>query len=310
MALGKRIIIVTIYPDVNDLTSTIIIDDSLDIDVKIHKNVMAYQNKAVINVSGLTTLLRESMLSRFTSYQLSRLTSGLNSQGIFWGVKIEAGYQSTSVGQNQQLSTVFMGELALIEPTSPPPTIGVQLTCYTGQIDKTQWVTTNSLPGTATFREVITWAGAQIQLANTINQVNVVIDTDKADVVITNPGVSFREIGAIPAQLMAYFWPAVYAYIDDDTLYVRDRTKIDSSPSVVLSNFIGTPMWTDFGVRATVLFNESLRLMSNLTIKSVMNPILSNSNFTLGVIDMHLTSRKKPFYTTFDGYISDQASNQ
>ncbi len=310
MAIGKRVIVVNIYPDVNDLTNVIVLDDSLDIDVKIHKDVMAYQNKAIIEVSGLTTLLRESLLSRFTAYQLSRLSQGYNSQQIFWRVVIEAGYQSNAVGQNQQLSTVFIGELSLIEPTSPPPTIGVKITCYTNQVDKTQWVTTNSLPGSATFEEVIQWAGSQLQLANPTNNITVNIDTDFANTIVTNAGMSFRELGAVPATLMQYFWPKVFAYIDDDTLYVRDRTKVDSSPPIVLSSFIGTPMWTDTGVKVQTLFNESLRLMSNVTVQSLMNPILSNSGFTVGTLDLHLTSRKKPFYTSFDGYITDQSSNQ
>ncbi len=315
MSIGKRVIVVNIYPDANDPTNVIVLDDSLDIDVMIHKDVMAYQNKATIDVSGLTTLLRESLLSRFTSYQLSRLGQGytpasLNSQIIFWRVTIEAGYQSNSVGQNQQLSTVFIGELALVEPTTSPPTIGVKLTCYTNQVDKTQWATTDSLPGSATFEEIIQWAGAQIQQANTTNPINVNIDTVKANTIVTNPGQSFRELGAIPATLMQYFWPTVYAYIDDDTLYVRDRTSVDSSPPIVLSSFIGTPMWTSNGVQAQTLFNESLRLMSNVTVQSSMNPILANSGFTVGSLDLHLTSRKKAFYTTFDGFITDQSSNQ
>lgn len=310
MSLGKRVIKVTIQPDVTNSALDIVLDDSLDIDVKIHKDVLAYQNKAEIEVIGLTTTLRESLLSRFTAYQLARLNSNLSKQTIFYRVTIDAGYTSDNITQNQALSTVFIGELALVEPSSGPPNVGVRLTCFTHQIDKTLW-TTGSLPGSCTFQEMINWVGGQLQAASPTGTFKIVVDTDYSQQVVTNAGQSFRELGAATATLMQYMWPYVYVYIDDDTLFVRDRVKVDNSPVVPINEFVGAaPSWTDNGVKGQTMFNESLRIMSNISVNSKMNPMLANSGFIIGKLDLHLTSRRTPFYTSFEGFITDQSVNQ
>jgi hypothetical protein len=359
MPLGKMVIRVNIQLDASDPNSIVTLDDTLDIEVQIQKDTLAYQNSAAVNVVGLSTALRQTLLTRYSEYQLNRVVSGRVQQNIFSPVTIEAGYETRLQNGTvlSSVSTVFKGELAYVQPTSPPPDIGVMLVCYTNQINKTAWITQNSLPGSCTFLDMVNWAAQQFELATAIKnadgsftptrKVNVICTSRYQNTIITNPGSSFREVGALAPALMQYFWPFVCVYYDDDTLYVRDRGDLDNSVPLYLNKFIGTPMWSKNGVTATVMFNESMRLWSSVNIISALNPSLgpnqnvpqasatqnsllgqnnvfgstiaptssafvlpqgnAQPNFMVGSLDMHLTSRKAPFYTSFEAYVANPA---
>lgn len=289
MALRNRVLIVTLeLPD-----QTVVLTQDINIRVKIQKAALAIQNRATVEIIGLTGSLREQLLSQFTAFNQRQVAAGQAEQKWI-NIEIKAGWQTQSkyeTGANiEQPSTVFKGQVVTCELTSVPPNIGVSLTCFTRQIDRTRFVTSPAPDGT-TFAAYVAWAADQMGFGT-----NFICDTSNNNTIISNPARSIFVASALLIDIQNMYRPDVAAFVDDDFLIVKDRNKIlNPSQSAMLSEFIGVPTWTEWGVSFTCLFDQAVRLAQGATLTSSMNPSL-NGTYVVMEIEYDLTSRDGPFY--------------
>lgn len=287
MALRNRILEVVLTMPSGPVT----LDTSINLRVRIQKAALAIQNKATVEVIGLTSSLREQLLSQFTAFNQRQVEAGQASQKWI-GIEIRAGWDGQST-DSQPASTIFKGDVVLCDPMSGPPNIGVRLTCFTKQINRTSFVTAPA-PDSTTFKAYVAWAAAQMGFGD-----NFICDTSFNDVVINNPARSIFVTSALLIDIQDMYKPAVAAYVDDDVLVVKDRNKILNPSQIAdLKDFIGSPpTWTEWGVDFTVLFDQSIRLARGAKLTSLMNPGV-NGTYVILELDYNLTSRDSAFYVS------------
>lgn len=281
--MQKRLLQVTISLPTGD----VVLSESLNMKIRIHKAALALQNRASIDVTGLTTSLRERLLTQFTALNKRLVATGRTEQK--WvNIKIEAGYL---VGANRQTSVIFVGQIVLCEPTSPPPDIGVRITAFTQQIDRTTLITDDRPPFQTTFKEYAAWVAKQMGI-------RLDCSTSYDSTTITNASRGYHYVSALLPDLQDMNRPDVAAFVDDDVLIVRDRDAIINPGSTsYVTEFIGIPMWTEWGVSFTCMFDTSIRLAQASDLTSKMNPSL-NGVYVNMEIDYDLSSRDRAFYVT------------
>jgi hypothetical protein len=290
MPLGTRILSVMIaLPE-----GTVTLDQSLDLRVRIRKDALAIQNTCSVEIYNLSQNLRERLLSQFTAWNKRNLEQGTGSAATqnYIGVTIQAGYSNAN-GQSTS-TTIFAGQIALAGPTSGPPNVGVRLECYSQQLSKLEWITAPA-PTSGTFKSYVQWAGAQMGVSS------VVCETSYDNQPITNPFASTHVVAELLVDIQSAYRPNVAAFIDNNVLYVKDVNKVVSSAQVVnVSEFIEIPMWTEWGVEYTTLFDPKIILAGATAPQSVMNPTL-NQTFVTSSLEYDLTSREVPFYVKVNG---------
>lgn len=288
MALNNRILTVTLHMPGGD----VMLDQSINMKVRIHKAALAIQNRATIDIIGLTGSLREQLLSQFTAFNQRKVVAGQIPQNWI-NVEIQAGFdrpKSQTTDAASQPSTIFKGQVVICELTSSPPNIGVRLTCFTRQIDRSSYVSAPA-PDQTTFYEYVSWAAGQMGFGN-----NFVCETSYNDVVINNPARSILVLSALLIDIQDMYKPDVAAFVDDDLLIVKDRNKIlNPEQAAQISEFVGVPTWTEWGVSFTCLFDQSVKLAQAATLNSKMNPSLNNS-YVILELEYDLTTRDTPFY--------------
>jgi hypothetical protein len=234
----------------------------------------------------MSTEMREGLLSQFTAWN-NRLVQTGQAPEPFVKVTIEAGY---SERRSENLAVVFKGEVAMVDPSSTPPDIGVKITCFTRQVDKTKWVT-NRTPSSMRFYDLVAWVSDQIGFGS-----NFVCETSFNDTPIENPARSIQTVAGLIPYIQDLYKPDVAAFIDDDVLIVKDRDKVISREQLVpLDVFVGIPSWTEWGVEFTTIFNPSIRLAGAVNLTSKMNPGV-NGNYVLTSLEYDLNSRDRAFY--------------
>lgn len=299
MSLRNRALKVTLSLPSGD----VVLDETIQMHVRIHKSALAIQNSAVIEATGLTQSLREQLLSQFTAWNKRLVESG-QAQQNWINVTIEAGYKtppSAALGvgfatpSNTQTSVIFKGQVVLCDLASVPPNITVRITCYTRQIDKTAHVT-NPAPAQTTFFNYVKWAAGQMGFGD-----NFVCDTSFNDVIIYNPARSILVASALIWDIQDMYKPNVAAFIDDDILIVKDRNKIINPSNVSTADeFIGVPSWNEWGVDFVTMFDPTVRLAQATRITSKMNPSL-NGPYVITELFYDLSSRGQAFYVKSSG---------
>lgn len=269
-----------------------LLTEELALRIKINKAALAIQNRANIEVTGMTTEMREGLLSQFTAWN-KRLVDSAQIEGKYARVTIEAGYSQEG---KEDLSIVFVGDVVLVDPVSLPPDIGVRITAFSRQIDKTRWVSSVA-PAKMTFYNLVAWAAEQMGFGT-----NFVCETSYNDREIENPARSMHIVGSLVIYIQDLYKPDVAAFIDDDVLIVKDRNKIVTRSSLVpLNKFVGgPPSWTEWGVDFVTFFNPAIRLAGGVTLTSLMNPGV-NGNYVLTSLEYDLTSRERAFYVKGSG---------
>jgi hypothetical protein len=283
MPLGTRNLKVTLSMQSGD----VVLDESLDLRIRIHKDALAVQNTCSIDVFNLSQNLREALLSQFTAWNKRQIETGQpGALSNYVNVNVQAGYSTA----NQNTSTtVFAGQVVTATPVSAPPNIGVRIECYSQQLNRTEWIT-EPAPTTPTFKQYVQWAATQMGVSS------VQCETSYDNVQINNPSASTHIAGALLIDIQNAYRPNVAAFIDNNILYVKDINKILSTAQIVtVSEFIGTPLWTEWGVEFQALFDPQLTLAGAVALQSKMNPSL-NKTFVMSSIDYDLTSREVPFY--------------
>jgi hypothetical protein len=287
MPLAQRIIKVTIsLPSGN-----VVLTQALRMNVSVFKAALAIQSRATIDVIGMTTSLRQRLLTQFTAWHKRKVESGGASQDWI-DIQIEAGWDN-SVGT----SVIFKGQVVLVEPSSGPPNIGVRITCFTRQIDKTTWKS-NPAPFKTTFENYVRWASKVMGLTN-----EPICQTSYNDLEIKNPARSIYDAGAllIDIQNQYRYGFDVVAFVDNDQLIVIDKAQAVASRGIVnLSEFIQTPTWTEWGASFLVLMEPRIQLVQAVTLNSLMNPGV-NGTYVLTTLEYTLSSRDVPFYVRGNG---------
>lgn len=287
MAMKKRLIRITLsIPG-----SEVVLKEDLNIRVRISKAALSIQNKATIEISGMSTATRESLLSQFTAWN-KRLAEQGTIQLAYIPVKIEAGYLSQS---GIELATCFVGQVVLVEPYAAPPDITVKITCFTRQFDKAKF-NSNKAPAKTTFYKYVEWAAQQMEFGT-----NFKCETSYNNKEILNPARSIHNLGGLLIDIQNMYRPDVVAFVDDDVLIVKDRDKvIDPSTIPVIKKFIGIPTWTEWGVEGTTMFDPQIKVASGAEFQSIMNPGI-NGQYVIMTLEYDLCSRDRPFYVKIGG---------
>lgn len=265
-------------------------DEFLMLRVRAKKVALSIQNKATIEIGGLTDSIREFLLSNFTAFN-KRLREQGQIDAYYVNVIIEAGYDDD--GQ-QSLNLVYKGQVVLAELASPPPNIVVRLTCYTQQIDRTKFITERA-PSPITFENFCKYAAQQMGLAS------VVVDTSINQQVLINPGRTAYVAAALLPEIQNYSRNTIAAFIDDDRLIVKDKDKILNPDAIkFISEFIGSPTWNEWGVNFTVMYDPDLRLAQGVMLNSILNPSLNDTTFVILSLEFDLASRDDNFVINVD----------
>lgn len=270
----------------------VVLDQSLDIRFGIRKAALALQNRATITVFGMSQSLREQLLSQFTAWNKRQVENNMREQKWI-NVTLEAGYVSDD--GVEITAVVFKGQVVLVNLISAPPDIGVSIQCYSRQIDKTTFVSSPA-PVNTTLLEYVTWAADQMGLGKDFE-----CDTSYNDQAITNPSSGSIVVAALVIDIQNARRPDVAAFIDDNYLYVKDRNKlVNPSEIAPVTEFVGIPMWTEWGVEFECLFDTAIRLGHGVDLTSKLNPSI-NGQYVLVSLDYDLTSRDVPFYVRAQG---------
>lgn len=312
MPMPQRILIVTLSMPGGD----VVLRENIQMDISVSKAALAIQSRASVTLYGLSTTLRQQLLSQFTAWNKRRIETGgsliINGQTVtnpnFINIKIEAGYGivrpnfgSSVFAYSLQTALIFVGQVVLVDPVSEPPNIGVRLTCYTRQIDKTKFVT-EPAPEAPTFQQYVEWAARQMGfITDTANNLTFDCSPDIANRPLQNPSRSTYVAAALLIDIQNTFRPDVAAFVDNDQLIVKDKNKIINIGAIsVVKSFVGTPIWTEWGVTWTTLMDSTLKLAQGATITSSMNPGV-NGTYVITELEYQLSSRSNNFYSKASG---------
>lgn len=264
-----------------------IIDQELFLRIQIQKAALALQNRCVIDIGGLSSVLREELLSQFTAWKRRKVVAG-ELDPDYLNVSIEAGYEENGVDNS---TLVFRGQVVQCDLVSVPPDIVVRLECSTQQIDKRPFASDRA-PAQTTFANYVKWAAQQMGFGDD----NYRCETSFNERIINNPGRSISTVGALLIDIQSYDTPNVVAFVDDDVLIVKDRTKvINPSDIAQVTEFIGVPSWQEYGVEFATLFDSNIRLAQAVELHSKMNTSV-NGQYVLTTLTYDLASRDTPFY--------------
>jgi hypothetical protein len=297
MPLNKRILKVTISLPSGD----VVLDQNLAMRVSVKKMALNIQSIASVEVMNLSTSLRAKLISQFTAFH-KRIVDTTPSAADNINIKIEAGYDdssnvSSASGSNaQQTAVIFIGQVVLVDPVSSPPDIGVRITCWTRQIDKLTF-TESPMPYSMTYKALCVRVSDEMGLSNPI------IETSQNDQIVKNPARSIYTVSALLPYIQDLFrgHGNVAAFVDNDQLIVKDVDKIINTGAISqVSEFIGTPMWTEWGVQWVTLMDTTLKLAQAATLNSLMNPSL-NGTYVITCLDYDLTTRDEAFYVKAEG---------
>ena len=288
MSLNNRFVKVTLTMPGGDVVLT----NELHMRIRIRKASLALQNRATVEISNLTTTLREQLLSQFSAFQRNQREQGTAANYQWIPVLIEAGYTQGGVVKT---SVIFKGQVVLVDPISGPPNISVRITCYTRQLDRTTFVSSTP-PSNVTYEKYVEWAAQQMGFGKSF-----ICDTSYNNLKVVNPSGSLLTQAAILLDIQDMYKPDVAAFVDDDFLYVKDRNRIVNVDNISnIKEFVGTPQWTQWGVEFTTLFDQSIRLAQAATLTSVMNPSL-NGTYVVMELAYDLDTREGPYYVTANG---------
>jgi hypothetical protein len=288
MPIKKRRIKVTL--DMQD--GQLVLDESLELRVAIHKDCLSMQATCDIDVVNLTVSQREYLLTNFSAWNVRLAQTGVTTNPVYVNVKVEVGYDNDT-------ALVFTGQVVETSLVSPPPNVCVRLHCASRQIDKTKDTAQPPSSSVTTFKEYVQWAADQMGVSQADCQ------TTHDDEVIPGMFRSAYDVQALIWAIQSAFDPHVVAYIDNDRLTVREiNVPLAEEGIVNVNEFIGIPTWTSYGSTFTALFDHRIHLGGLVKLHSSMNPSLNVTNSWLVFgIDYELSSRHESFYNRVTCYL-------
>lgn len=241
----------------------------LDIIASGTKGATDTQNTADVTITNLSRDVRNYILTETSPFNKNRTPKRLF---------IEAGRVSTGVAR------VFLGNITKSSPTQPPD-IGLDLTAQTGAFKKGEVVAR-----TAPAKEKLsTIAG------NVAKDLDAKLTFEAQDKFIANysfSGATLRQVNALAEA------GVVDAYLDDDTLVVKEQNKPLKNRVKVIDNttgMIGIPEATERGVSVEILYDLETEIGMQIDLTSELNPAL-NGSYTIYKLDFELASRDTSWY--------------
>ncbi|WP_321875239.1 baseplate hub protein [Burkholderia cenocepacia] len=281
----------------NDAASDPTSSTPLSIRARIKKNAFKMQTSCTLEIINLSKSVRERLMSRMTAWDARMRNEGREEQRKI-KVEVKAGYAAPfKPGQSKDIrlepSTVFTGEVGIVELISGPPDIAIRVQCFTSQIDRSSFKT-GQTPNKLTVAEFVKYISKQMGLTS-----DPIIDTVKADEILINPGQSCVTRIALLTWLQRLYGPEVFAFVDNGQIIVKDAWKlVDKDNIPVYSDFLEIPMWNEYGVTFSTLFDPTLKLAGPAQLKSKLNPAVNGGVFIVYAVEYNLTSRGNEFNVT------------
>lgn len=241
----------------------------LAIDVRGSKVVSDTQNTCDVTLTNLSRDVRNYILTETSPFNKNRTPKKLI---------VEAGRVSTGTAR------LFVGNITKSSPTQPPD-IGLDLTAQTGAFKKGELVARSG----AAKEKLSSLAGKVAQ------DLEAKLTFEAQDKFIANysfSGASLRQVNALAEA------GTVDAYLDDETLVVKDRNKPLRNRVKVIdatTGMIGVPEATERGVSVQILYDLETELGQKIDLTSELNPAL-NGSYTIYKLDFDLASRDLPWY--------------
>lgn len=245
--------------------------EDLDITVSGSKVANPIQNTCTVTISNLTRDVRNYLLTETSPFNANRTPKRLF---------VEVG----RLGDGP--SRIFTGEIVTSAPTQPPD-IGLTLTAKTGAFAAGQVVARS---GTA--QQALSSLAARVAA-----DLSLTLDFRAQDKQIANYAFNGPMLRQVQALELA---GGVDAYVDDETLVVKDRGAPLTDRTHVLSaqsGMIGIPEATERGVKVQMMLDAKVTVGGGLTIESALNPAM-NGAYTIYKLDFEAATRDQPFYWT------------
>ena len=233
------------------------------------KVVSDTQNECAVTITNLSKDVRNYILTETSPFNANRTPKKLI---------VEAGRVSTGVAR------LFVGTITASSPTQPPD-IGLELKAQTGSFEKGGLIAVSGKPK-ETLADIAKRAGGELGASVTFEA------SDKLIANFSFSGPSARLVNKLAEA------GNVDAYLDDETLVVKDRDKPLRDRVKIIDNttgMIGIPEATERGVKVKILYDMETVLGGEIQLTSELNPALDGS-YTIYTIDFDLASRDAPWY--------------
>ncbi len=229
------------------------------------------QGECTVTITNLEKSVRDFILTE---------TSPFNRNPRQKRITVEAGRESTGA------SLIYTGNIYRSTITQPPDQT-ISIKCLTAQFQKGVMVANTyggMTPLSRIAQQVATDLGLRLVFQATEKQIGNYTFTGSA----TNQVEKLGEAGA------------VNAFIDNDTLTVKDRTRPLNGRLRVLTpetGLIGIPQPTEQGIKVTMLYDNQTVTGGQLDLVSNLYPALSG-RYLIYKLSFNLTNRDTPFYLT------------
>lgn len=272
-------------------TGPVVLDESLELHVSLHKDCLGMQSTCDIDVANMTTSMRAELLTQFSAFNVRKAQTGFTPNPVYLNMKVEAGYDN-------ETALLFTGQVAETSLVSPPPNVTMRLHCASRMIDRTKDTTQPPASGQTTFKQYVEWAAGQMGIP--IVHCETPYDND----IVPGMFAAIHEVSALVMAIQAVHQPDIVAYIDNDTLTVRSlNVPLAAEQIVRLNEFIGIPTWTSTGATFTTLFDHRLHVGGLAHLDSSINPGLAQeAAFLIYSLDYSLSSRREDFYMRANCY--------
>ena len=233
------------------------------------KYANANQNECEVQIANLDTDTRNYLITA---------TSPFNPKNTPVTFYLSAGRESTGVSQ------IYIGNIASSE-ISQPPDLKLTLKTLTGH-DQRVKITVMTQPGSAKLSDIAKQTAANLSLKSNFQA------TDKNISNYSYSGGALDQVSALGNT------GAIDAYIDDDTLVVKDSNLPVRGEIINLSEetgMIGIPELIEQGIKVTYLLDNKTQLGSLINLKSILNPGI-NGQYVIYKLGFNIANREKPFY--------------
>lgn len=227
------------------------------------------QNDCTVTISGLSSAVRERLLTDTSPYNPSRTPKRLI---------VDAGRQSYGTFR------VFVGDITSAEP-SPPPDVDVVIKAKTENSQAMQVAAVSAGP--------ITRVSAIAQ--QVAQNLGVGLLFEAADKNVSNwsyTGPALKMVSRLAEM------GGVRAFIDDEMLIVKDQGSVIRGAVRILnmdSGLVGIPKATEKGLDVTFLIDRETKLGGLLRLDSRMNRPL-NGDYSIDQLKFDITTDEDPFF--------------
>lgn len=229
------------------------------------------QNECQVTISGLKGSVRDEILTETSPYNSNRTTKRLI---------VECGRVSTGMFR------LFVGDIISSDASSPPDVdVTVKAKTQNAQSGNVIAITTG---------QMAKLSGISQRVAD---EINLGLDFQAIDKNISN--FSFSGAASKLIQQLQEMGD-VRAFIDDESLVVKDYSKALSGRIKILSQetgMVGIPKATDKGIDVTFLIDSESLLGGALRLESKFNKSL-NGDYVIDQLKFDVASHEDPFFYT------------